>query len=291
MKEEINHHRVAHGAYRFKIAIGLLAIFLSFLSGDLNAQCSTLDHIFNEGEKVEYDMYFKWGVLMPKAGNVSIEVKNNTFEGNPVWNTRLLAWSTGMVDKMFRVRDTINCYYSKSSTQLLYSSKRTNEGGYYQIDNLDFSFNNGETQVHSFRRSKNLIKIDTVLVSDICFVDLLGAIMHSRTIDWTNLQPGAEFPLNVAMGRTLINVSYRYVGQQIVERGNVKYRTRLFSIDIYDEAFTQSNEAAEIWIGDDDNHLPIKLRAKLKIGAAEAYYKGSSNLQYPLTCRIVMPAN
>ena len=56
--------------------------------------------------------------------------------------------------------------------------------------------------------------------------------------------------------------------------------------DIYDDAFTQSKEAAEIWIGDDENHIPIKIRAKLKIGAAEVYYKSSKGFRYPLTSRV-----
>ena len=59
----------------------------------------------------------------------------------------------------------------------------------------------------------------------------------------------------------------------------MKYRTRHFYIDIYDDAFTQSKEAAEIWIGDDENHIPIKIRA-------EVYYKSSKGLRYPLTSRV-----
>ncbi|GHU10207.1 hypothetical protein FACS189431_8860 [Alphaproteobacteria bacterium] len=70
----------------------------------------------------------------------------------------------------------------------------------------------------------------------------------------------------------------------------MKYRTHHFFIDVYDPAFTQSKEAAEVWVGDDDNHIPVRVRAKLKIGAAEVYFKDSNNLQYPFTCRIVIPS-
>ena len=41
-------------------------------------------------------------------------------------------------------------------------------------------------------------------------------------------------------------------------------------------------------MGVDENHIPVKIRAKLKIGAAEVYYKDSYNLRAPLTCRIVV---
>ena len=94
-------------------------------------------------------------------------------------------------------------------------------------------------------------------------------------------------PAALASDSGSVNISFRYTGQQIVERNEtLKYRTRHFYIDIYDDAFTQSKEAAEIWIGDDENHIPIKIRAKLKIGAAEVYYKSSKGLRYPLTSRV-----
>ena len=104
--------------------------------------------------------------------------------------------------------------------------------------------------------------------------DMLGATMYLRSLDWRTMSYGAEFPFMIAIGRELVNARFRY--------------TRHFYIDIYDEAFSQAKEAAEVWIGDDENHIPVKIRAKLKIGAAEVYYKDSYNLRAPLTCRIVV---
>ena len=81
--------------------------------------------------------------------------------------------------------------------------------------------------------------------------------MYLRSLDWDKMKSGESFPFQVAIGRERINISFRYTGQQIV-----------------------------IWIGDDENHIPIKIRAKLKIGAAEVYYKSSKGLRYPLTSRV-----
>lgn len=227
---------------------------------------------------------------MPKAGGAVATMHDSTYDGKPAWHYELLFYSSGMVDRMFRVRDTIDSYFSRQQPTPLFSSKRSLEGGYYQIDEINFlGKKEGKNAVHSLRRSKHHVKIDSVMYTDKCVTDILGALTHIRTLDWTKMEINDEVKVSVIMGRDMIPVSYRYAGQQVIDRGNVKYRTRLFYVDVYDESFTQSKESAEVWIGDDANHLPIKIRAKLKIGAAEAYFSDSKNLKHPLTCRIVVP--
>jgi hypothetical protein len=180
-------------------------------------------------------------------------------------------------------------YLTKDKPRLLYSGKRTLEGGYYEMDDLSYSYKNNETHIHAIRKNRNRVKTDTVLVGGECVLDLLGSLMYARTFNWENFSAGHKYSLQVGMGKSLIHVSYRYEGQRIVERDKIKFRTRLFIVDIYDDAFTESKSAMEIWIGDDDNHIPVKIRAKLKIGAMETFYKSAQNLRYPLTCRIEMP--
>lgn len=244
---------------------------------------------FAAGEEVQYELYFKWGILMPRAGHATLTVNDTRYEGEPAYHYRLLFRTSGMFEKIFTMRDTIDCFFSPQML-LLKSEKRVNENDYYLVDELTFSYRDGKTSAHSFRYTPTRTKIDTMLVSEQYMFDMLGASMYLRSLDWDEMKAGDEFPFHVAIGRDRINISFRYAGQAIVERSEyLKYSTRHFYIDIYDEAFTQSKAAAEIWIGDDKNHIPVKIRAKLKIGAAEVYYKSSKGLRYPLTSRVEIP--
>lgn len=270
-----------------KCLCGLSVILFICLAGGLHAQCIPSGTIFHHNERVDYDLYFKWGILMPRAGLATLSMQEKRYGKELAWHYRLLFRTTGMMEKVYRMRDTLDCYFSDRSA-LLFSTKHSDEGGYYLIDDLTFSYRDPSVRVHSRRYTPSRVKIDTVLITQNCLFDMLGATMYLRSLDWTKMRYGDEFPFHVVIGRDIVKVSYRYTGQQIVERGDIKYRTRHFYIDIIDEAFTQSRAAAEVWIGDDRNHLPIKIRAKLKIGAAEVYYKEGYNLQYPLDCRVVV---
>ncbi|MDR1624251.1 MAG: DUF3108 domain-containing protein [Tannerellaceae bacterium] len=293
MKED--KHRAAVPAAqecRFKRLTAAILILMACIQGQIRGQeqvlCFDNATVFADGENITYDLYFKWGLMTPKAGTALLAVKETVYQGAPAWNTCALINSSGMVNTFFSIRDTIQNYLTKEKPRLLYSGKRTLEGGYYEMDDLTYSYKNNETHIHAIRKNRNRVKADTVLTGGACVLDLLGSLMYARTFNWENLSAGHNYSLQVGMGKSLINVSYRYEGQRIVERDKVKFRTRLFIVDIYDDAFTESKEAMKIWIGDDDNHIPVKIRAKLKIGAMETHYKSAQNLRYPLTCRIEM---
>ena len=281
--------RVVTWACRSKTScIWLLGVFL-VLASLANAQTIPVKDRIIVGEEVQYELFFKWGLLMPRAGHATLTVDHARYDDKPAYQYRMLFYTSGLFEKVFKMRDTLECYFTPDML-LLRGEKRVDENDYYLIDDIQFSYDNQKVFAHSRRYTPTRMKIDTTLVSSNKYVfDMLGATLYLRSIDWTNIKSGDEFPFQVAIGRDLVNISYRYTGQQIVERGDAKYSTRHFYIDIYDEAFTQSKAAAEIWVGDDKNHIPIKIRAKLKIGAAEVYYKSSKGLRYPLTSRVVIP--
>ncbi|MCC8153764.1 MAG: DUF3108 domain-containing protein [Tannerellaceae bacterium] len=250
------------------------------------AQCKVDKKLFHHGEEVNYDIYFKWGLLMPKAGHGTFRMKNTQFESQKAWNYSLVFRTNGFAERVYKMRDTLECYFSPD-LNLLYSSKRTNEKNYYLVENINFTYQGNNVRTHTHRYNLETTRIDTTIVTPGCVLDMIGATMYLRSIDWSNLKNGDEFPFKVAIGKDIVNIGFRYSGQQIVERNEtLKYRTRHFFVDIFDDAFEVSKAAAEVWIGDDENHIPVKVRAKLKIGAAEVYYHSSRNLQYPFTSRV-----
>jgi len=264
----------------------LIAVWIT-MGANTAAQSIPVRDRFNPGEITYYDLYFKWGVIMSHAGKASISIQNTTYANKPGYFYRLLFNTSGLFEKVYKMRDTIDNYYS-SNMQLLFSQKRVNENNYYLIDDLTFSYGKDCVYAHSHRYTLEKTKIDTILASTKQYMfDMLGSTLYLRSLNWENMQNGDTFPFNVAIGRDRVNIRFRYAGQQIVERSEtLKYRTHHFYVDIFDDAFTQSKSAAELWIGDDENHLPVKIRAKLRIGAVEVYYKNASGLRYPLTSRV-----
>jgi hypothetical protein len=239
----------------------------------------------NRGEETTYEVFFKWGILMPRAGEARLSFDANS-DGSDGLHYRLCFATTRVFDAIYKMRDTLNCYYA-SDLSLLSAVKYSDEGDYLLTDELTFSYSGNRTVIHSHRYTPTNTKIDTSLVSPSGYVfDMFGMVFYLRTLDWNKLKKDDSMTARVAIGRDLVNVACRYRGRTVIEREQKKYRTHHFMVEIYDEAFEQSKSATEIWIGDDGNHLPIKIRSKLKIGAVEVYCKSTRNLKAPLECLI-----
>ena len=268
----------------------LVVFFLLAGKGTLRAQCELDNSAFNPGEKIYYDVYFKWGLLMPKAGTAVMSLDEAVFRGRNAIRQQLTFRTTGLIEKAFSMRDTVNTYYSMKLQPLFYE-KHALEDGYYVVDEMEFNYRDGKTYIPTKRYDRHRTKIDTVHVVDGCMLDILGVTMYLRSLNMDNVDIGDEFPTSFVMGRDVVQIRYRYAGQSIVERGErLKYRTLKFDMDVYDEAVSQTKNAFEIWVSDDDNRIPIKIRAKLKIGAAEAYFKKIEGNRYPLDSEVVLPA-
>ena len=124
--------------------------------------------------------------------------------------------TTGIFDKIYKMRDTSECQCSKEMI-LLNSEKRTNENNYYAIDRLSFNYDEDQTSVHSLRYTPSRVKIDTVMVSiDDNLFDLLASALFLRSIDWNNLKVGDEIPCAIAMVHSQIPVRFIYDGPQLI---------------------------------------------------------------------------
>lgn len=271
-----------------RLVVALYIVILTTLCISLNAQCRLNEAVFKRGEEIHMNVYFHWGLLMPKAGTAVMSMDRDHYRGQNTLRQRLIFKTTSFFDKIYSMRDTVDTHYDANFSPLYYL-KKANEDNYFLWDEMKYSYEDESTIVPTKRWDKNRIKIDTTHIVDGCLFDVLSVSMLLRGLDATSMEIGDAVPTNFIMGRDVIKVKYRYAGQEIVERGDKIYRTRKFYMDVYDDAVTQSKGALEIWLSDDKNQIPIKIRAKLKIGAAEAYLTRTKGLQYPFTSEIKIP--
>lgn len=87
------------------------------------------------------------------------------YEGEPSYHYRLIFRTSGIIEKVYKMRDTIDCHFTPDML-LLRSEKRVNENDYYLIDDIRFSYDRKKILAHSHRYTPTRTKIDTMLVTE-----------------------------------------------------------------------------------------------------------------------------
>ena len=262
----------------FKVfAITLLGFI--FAASPNYAQSDSLP--FQSGEVLNFDIRYKYGLVMLKAGTAKYKINAGTLNGQPSYRSSLDFKTSSFFDKIFMIRDTLYSHASNPELTPLYHKRSVNEGStHFKEDVFILKHTPTYSEARVKRERNNEIRFDTILTANKLGYDLLNLFVFIRTLDYSTLKVGDNFQLVAFMDKSNINIILHYVGQSVIEKSSkVKYKTHKFNVDIADKAFNTSKKSLEVWISDDDNRIPLKLKAQLKIGAAEADLSSYSNLK------------
>lgn len=245
---------------------------------------------FKEGEVLKYDINFTWGLVMMRAGTANYTIQRDFYENKPTYKTTLDFRTSSFFDGIFKIRDTLFSHIS-DNLEPLYHIRKINEGKTHFWEEVFVEFYSANyTKARVRKQNVETVKFDTTLVSDNAGYDILSIFTFARILDYPKLTHGQIFHISSFVGKEKINITVHFKGQSIVEKNKyTKYKAWLLAIDIGDAAFNESKSAMEIWVSDDKNHVPLKLKAKLKIGAAEANLISRKNLKYPFSSEIKIP--
>ncbi|MDR0799135.1 MAG: DUF3108 domain-containing protein [Dysgonamonadaceae bacterium] len=246
------------------------------------------EHPFQHGEELKYEIKYKYGLVMIKAGSANYQVQSAVYNRQAAYESILTFKTYSFFDKFYKIRDTLTSYISVPKLIPLYNGRSVNEGDTHYLEKLFINkYGENYTEVHVIREKSTIVKVDTVLSVNNMGYDLLNIFMYVRALNYEQLTPGIALSTTTFLGESKVNIIIRYQGASILDRGsNVKYKALKFNIDIADKTFNESKNSMEIWISDDNNRVPLRLKAKLKIGAAEADLISYKNLKHPFEAEI-----
>jgi len=246
---------------------------------------------FQANEELSLDVYYKYGLVMLKAGSANFKVTENSYKDKNSYLMDLDFKTTSFFDKIFKMRDTLRSTITEN-LQPLHHIKYLHEGNYQFTEEMFFNkFSATYSEVRVKRESQQLVAFDTILTANTISYDILNLMPYISSLDFSTPGAAQETAASIFIGKGKIRVTIRNEGQEIVERGDtLKYKTYKIALDFSDSNFNESKNAIEIWMSDDKNRIPVKIRAKLRIGAVEVYLASYKNLKYPLSSAINIPA-
>jgi hypothetical protein len=193
------------------------------------------------------------------AGESNIEVVElMDYHGSRVYHLRTRARSHRVFDPFFKVRDQADSFMDADSLVTRYWSKRLREGDYKRDVEIHF-----DQQAHKayFPDGKEVETPPAVQ-------DILSAFFRVRSMD---LRPGMEFELPTHGDHKLYPLKVAVHRRERVEDtpfGAVE--CLVLQPRLEDGGLFKQEGDLFVWLTDDGRHVPVKLRARVPVGAIEA---------------------
>jgi len=256
----------------------ILLVFILFVSKFLSAGgdfCGLRNTAFQEGEVINYNVYYSIIGLYINAGSASFEVNQEKLINKPVYHVIGKGSSNSNYDWIFKVRDKYESFIDTNTLQPLKFIREVNEGGYKINENVTFN-----KDANTATTTKGIVKIPA------CIQDVISSIYYARNIDYSRYNPDEKIPFTMFLDNEIYNLYIKYIGREEIKTRYGKFKAIKFSPLLVKGTIFSGGEKMMVWVTDDANHIPIRIESPISVGSVKVDMMGYKGLRYPLSSLI-----
>jgi hypothetical protein len=227
---------------------------------------------FKEGEILTYRMHY--GAI--NAGVAILEVKPNLIEvnGRKLYHIVGRGYTTGTTDWFYKVRDRYETYMDKDALLPWMFVRRVDEGGYKFSQ--DYMFNHYTKKVDIGNGEKYDVPSGVQ--------DMVSAFYTARNLDLSHAKEGDIFTLDCFVDKELWPMKIKFVGKENISTDLGNYRCLKFRPIVQKGRVFKKEEDLNVWISDDNNHIPMRVQAKVLVGSIKMDITEAKNLSNATSC-------
>lgn len=208
---------------------------------------------FRGGETLKYEL--SYGFI--KGGVASLQVQDYVINGRTVYHAVAIARSTGICDKLYKVKDTYECYFDSLTGLPLKSIRDVHESTYNCYNEV--SFNHSKKTAVSNKTGEHQVP-DKIH-------DIVSAFYFARRTLFDGLKLGDTLKINTFFEDKVFPLTIRYKGTQDVDGNLGKVNCLMFSPVVETGRIFDTPDDMSIWISNDENFIPIRVQFNLIVGS------------------------
>ena len=248
------------------ILFSLAAIMLSFTS-DTNDWRKIKNTSFKRGEHIKYKAHY--GFINAAEGEMIIDDGIYTINGRPCYKIDVYGKSIGMFDLFLRIRDNWGTYLDTSAIVSHKFYRKIEEGKYRKHEIVEFKQLKGEAYVRSWDKHKKQWKPKEEFDVPRNVQDMVSGYYYLRTIDFDTLKPGDLIKIDAFFDDEVYNFNIRYVEKEELKTKLGKINAIVLSPIMPENSLFDGENSIKVWISDDSNKVPLKIKADMFVGAVE----------------------
>ncbi len=227
---------------------------------------------FGLNEKLTFDVNYSFVT----AGIATFSIPEiKTLAGRKVYRIKFEVNTVPAFDPFFKVRDRYETYLDVEGIFPWRFEQHIREGKYSR----DFSA--------FFDQRRNLAKTsEGVFKIPPNVHDIVSAFFYVRTLDFKNFKKGDRLKLQNFYKDRTYDLEVVYHGKEIISVKAGKFRCIVVEPLVQEGGLFKSEGSILIWLTDDDNKIPVKVKTKVIIGSIDSELTAYENIKSPLKAKL-----
>jgi hypothetical protein len=250
-----------------------LALFFLTVSFD-----SLQDTPFDTGEWFKFRIHY--GLVT--AGYATLEVKEAVKNNKKVYHAVGRGYTTGMSKWFFNVEDNYETYFDKATGKPYQYVRKIDEGGYTKDEEGFFNQDKNTILVKDYKNNNS----QTFATSE-NIQDIISTFYYLRKHPSVNkLKVGESIAIDMFFDQESTKFKLKYVGKEDLDTKFGVVPCMIFRPLVQSGRVFKEQESVTVWISDDDNKLPVRIKASLAIGSLKADLESFKGLSNPFTIKV-----
>ena len=206
---------------------------------------------FVSGETLTFQILYGFIV----GGTTTISITDATYKGKPVYYASAIGQTTGLADKIYKVRDVYESWFDKE-TNLPHKQVRNISEGRYKHYN-EIIYNRQNNTVNS--------KLSGVHSVPDKLLDLTSAFYYLRRINFANIKKDEVIFLNIFFSDEIFPLRLRYKGKEMIRTKFGKISCHKIHPIVETGRMFKGQDDLTIWLTADENCLPVLVQMDIHV--------------------------
>lgn len=246
----------------------LLLLLLLFSVSILSAQ----KQAYGNGEWFKFRVHYGFVT----AGYATLEVKDARIKGKDVYHVKGFGETVGLSKWFFKVRDDYQSYIDKEKNVPYRFIRDINEGGYTKDIQVDFDHDTRKATVIDKKHNET-----SIFTFEKDTQDMVSAFYYLRNhLDTRNIKEGEVIEINMFFDSENFKFRLKFIGREVLKTSFGNVPTLIFRPYVQSGRVFKEKESLTVWVSDDDNKIPLLVKADLAVGSLKATLTEFKGLQH-----------
>jgi hypothetical protein len=238
----------------------------------------SFDQLDDTGEFFKFRIHY--GVVT--AGYATLEVKEAVRNNKKVYHAVGNGYTTGMTKFFFNVEDNYQSFFDKTTGKPYQYVRKIDEGGYTKNQEGFFNQDKNSILVKDYKNKTERTFTTPENVQDI--VSTFYYLRNHPNVD--KLKVGESILVDMFFDDETFKFKLKYIGNEDIETKFGTVKTMIFRPLVQSGRVFKEEESLTVWITDDDNKVPVRIKASLAVGSLKADLESFKGLKHPFYIKV-----